>query len=133
MAWGDKKEALIAEHAALKREVEILREQVVELKEEKQALYRRLTAAHEALVAKESPEAYRDQKVAEELANMPEPSTEELERANLQRRRAEIAQAYINEIEGDFFKDADDMIQQLTRAVGVPLGETASLHGNGES
>lgn len=133
MAWGEKKELLIAENAVQKREIEMLREQLDELKQDRLELKGQLKSTQEALIAKESPEAYRDQKYEADLAAQEEPTDEEREAIIKQRQRAEIASRYLTEMESDLFKSPDDMIQILTRGTGTPLSETASLHGNDES
>jgi hypothetical protein len=133
MAWGEKKELLIAENAVQKREIELLREQIGELKQDRLELKGQLQSTQEALIAKESPEAYRDQKYEADLAAAEEPTEAEQEASRLQRKRAEIAGRYLVEMESDLFKSPDDMIQILTRGTGAPLSETASLHGNDES
>lgn len=135
MAWGDsKKELLIAENAAMSREIEMLRDQIADLRRDKTELRDQLKATQEALIAKESPEAYHDKKYAEEQASQPAPSEELLTQRKFRRQQAEVASRYINEMEGSLFKDADDMIQMLTRGVGVPvISESKSLHGNNES
>lgn len=128
-----KKETVIAENAALTREVELLREQLGERKLELIEAKRQLQHTQEALIAKESPEAYRDQKYYAEQQRIEAPTTQQLENQKQQARRADIAGRYITEMESPLFKDADDMIQMLTRATSVPLAETHSLHGNEES
>lgn len=137
MGWGSGKEALIAENAAAKRENELLREQLSSLKDDVKDLRNQLRYAHEALVAKESPEAWRDRKYHEELAaldaNKPEMSEEEKKARELQVKRAEIAKRYLHQLEQPLFTDRDDMIEQLTRAHGLPMVATESLHGNDES
>ena len=133
MAWGSKKEMVIAENAALTREVELLREHLDERKIELGELKQQLKYTQDALIAKESPEAYRDQKYIEEQVEQVELTEDQIELQKKQARRAEIASQYINEMESPLFKGADDMIQMLTRATSVPLAETQSLHGNDES
>lgn len=134
MSWGDKKDMIVAENGALKREVELLREMLAENKEERADLKTQLHHTQEALIAKESPEAYRDKKYAEEQALLdPEPSDAQRENARLQQLRTDTATRYLQDTEGALFKDPDDMIQQLTRATGVPMGQSVSLHGNEES
>ncbi len=142
MAWGNKqeRERLIAEHAAenvaMKREIDLLREIIVDLKCDKVDLSTRLQNTQEALIAKESPEAYRDQKYAEEQARFAEDddmNDARREAARVQGIRAETTFQHLQNLEGDLFHDADDMITLLTPAAGVPMGECHSLHGNSES
>ena len=127
------KDLIITENAVMRREIELLRDQLTDLKKEKIELKEQLKYTQEALIAKESPEAYNDQKYAEDMANTEPPSDKQIEQKRLQARRAEIASNYINEMENPLFKDAEDMISMLTHATGVPLAETQSLHGNDES
>lgn len=135
MAWDKKKELLAAENVALHREVELLRELIAEHKADKIELQKQLRHTQDALVAKEAPEAYRDRMDAEIQAelNSVQPSDAQLENARKQRVRSDTASRYLQDTEGSLFKDADDMIQMLTRATGVPLGQEGSLHGNDES
>jgi hypothetical protein len=137
MAWG-KKEQVIAENAAIKQEVLMLRERVIELKEEKLALVKQLVNTQEALVAKEAPEAWRDQKYMEEqaliMANAdPEKEKEQAEAKRLMELKANTTSNYLRGMEESLFVDADDMIEMFTRAAGVPVLDNHSLHGNDES
>ena len=134
MGWGDKKEMIAAENVALTREVELLREMLAEYKEEKADLKKQLYHTQEALISKEAPEAYRDKKYAEEQAELAvEPSEAQIENARHQRLRTDTATSYLQEMERDLFKDADDMISKLMPALSVPMGQSVSLHGNDES
>ena len=136
MAWGEKRDRLVAENAAMEREITLLREIIVELKEEKVDLRTRLQNTQEALISKEAPEAYHDQKYAEEqarLASASETTDAEREALRLRNLRADTTFEYLQGIEGDLFQDADDMIQLLTRATSVPMASAKSLHGNEES
>lgn len=132
--FNGKQEKLIAENAALKKEVELLTKYLEERKEEILDLRKQLKYTQEALIAKESPEAYKIQKYEEEMANNQNSLTkEEIKQRKKLIETTKIAGDYINEIENPLFKDPDDMIQGLTRIVGVPLSEDYSLHGNDES
>ncbi len=134
MAWGDKRDMIVAENAALKREVDLLREMLAENKEERKELKDQLYHTQEALIAKESPEAYRDKKYAEEQAELnAEPTDEQKENIRRQGVRTDAAAQFLQSMEGSLFKDADDMVEILTRATGVPMGQEDSLHGNDES
>lgn len=138
MAWGNKqeREKIVADNAAMKREIDLLREIIVDLKYDKVDLSTRLQNTQEALIAKESPEAYRDQKYAEEQARFAdddEMSDARKEVARVQGIRAEATFQHLQNLEGDLFHDADDMISMLTPAAGVPMSESHSLHGNEES
>jgi hypothetical protein len=133
MQWGSKREILIAENAVMHKEIEMLRERLEEKQQEIVDLRAQLKNTQEALVAKQSPDAYREQKLAEYEANMPEPTEEQKEAARVQRIRAEAAGNYISEMEAPLFKDRDDMISLLTKRVGAPLSDSPSLHGNDES
>ena len=136
MAWGDKRDRLVAGNAAMEREIALLRDMIVDLKAEKIDLKDQLQNTQEALIAKESPEAYRDQKYAEEQARLStsnEMTDAEREAARLQALWADTTFRHLQNLEGDLFQDADDMIQLLTRASSLPMGDTKSLHGNEES
>ena len=136
MAWGDKKEMIAAENVALTREVELLREMIAEHKADKLDLKRQLRHTQDALIAKESPEAYRDKMYAEEQAEYADPeSTLDSQRELMRQQgvRANAASRYLQETESPLFKSPEDMIQQLTRGTGVPMAQGGSLHGNEES
>jgi hypothetical protein len=135
MAWGEKRDLLVAENASMKREIDLLREIITDLKQERTELKGQLHHTQEALIAKESPEAYRDKKYAEDQAEMmaSAPTEEQKEAHRRQAVRADAAADWLRNMEDNLFHDADDMIQHLTRATGVPMGQSASLHGNEES
>lgn len=119
------------ENARLEVRVEMLDKQLETVVAENRELKAMLSRAQEALVAKESPEAYRDHKNAEYEASMVPMTDEEKAEAVANRRRAETNANYIAEIERPLFRDADDLIQMLTRPEGTP--SPVSLHNNGES
>jgi hypothetical protein len=130
--WGDsKRDMVVAENAAMQREIELLREQIADLKQERLELKDQLKFTQEALVAKESPEAYREKKWAE--AQAIEPTPEELAAHKKREQQAEITKEYVRAMEGDLFTGADEMMQLLNRAGAVPLSEDVSFHGNDES
>lgn len=134
MGWGEKRDMLVAENAALLREVDLLREMLAENKEDRADLKSQLRYTQEALIAKESPEAYRDKQDAEAAAELDSgPNAAEAENIRRQGVRTDAATSWLQNMEENLFKDADDMIQQLTRATGVPMGQSESLHGNEES
>jgi hypothetical protein len=133
MAWGNNNDKLVAANGAMGREIELLRERITDLTDERKELKDQLKHTQEALIAKESPEAYRDQKYAEEQALNEGPSETELAQKRKHAQQTDIASRYLSEVEKPLFEDAADMIQMLTRATGVPLSETQSLHGNDES
>lgn len=132
MGWGSKSE-LIANNAAQTKEIELLREQLHEKNEELSELRKQLRYTQDALIAKESPEAYHDRKMSEELAKREELTPEEREKQEKQMAEAKIARQYINELENPLFLDRDDMIQRLIVPSGIPGSEQKSLHGNDES
>jgi len=133
MVWGDsKRDLIVAENAAAKREIELLREQILDLKEERSMLIQQLKATQEALVAKESPEAYRDM-MDSRMSDSKILTPEEKEEQRLKKQKTAIYEAYINELESPLFKDADDIKQVLTRVTNLPISEAESLHGNAES
>lgn len=133
MAWGDKRDLIIAENASKTKEIEILREVIDDLKRDKIELKKQLVSTQEALICKEAPEAYRDQKDLEEKALMKEPTEEQLKARNIRNIQAETATRYLQEMEKSLFLDADDMVEKLMPSVGVPLAEHSSLHDNEES
>jgi len=127
MAWGSK-DQLIAEVSALKRENELLQKFFEKKEAEVEELRKTIGILQDALIAKESPMVYRDMKMAEEQAREPQADPEELKR---QQDLNKFNALFLNELEGDLFRDADDMISALQNAAGGP--EFESLHGNEES
>jgi len=128
MGWGDK-EAILAQNAGMVREIELLREMLEDKKSDIEELRTQLKRTQEALVAKEAPEAYRDQREATEKADR-EPTPEEAESLDKMRREAENLKGYIDGLEGPLFVDAEDMIDMLTPKT---TPESKSLHGDSES
>ncbi len=137
MAWGrDKRDLIVAENAAMVRELEMLRERVIELKDEKAELTTQLTHTQEALIAKESPEAYRDQKYMEEQASLAESAgtpEEQKEAIRIQELKAQTTADYMRSMEDDLFMDATDMIELFSKSFETPGMTPHSLHGNDES
>ena len=136
MAWGrDKRDLIVAENAAMVRELEMLRERVIELKDEKAELKTLLTNTQEALIAKESPEAYRDQKYMEEQAALAElvDTPEHKEAMRVQALKAQTTSDYMRSMEDNLFIDAEDMINMFSRSFETPGTTPHSLHGNDES
>jgi hypothetical protein len=132
---GDKPDpaVLLAENGGLLREIEMLREQLGERKEELGTMREQLRWTQDALIAKEAPEAYRDRQDVEANAQLPAPAAEVSAEATKRNQEAEIKRRYISSLEDRLFEDADDMQAKLMGAVGVPLSEPQSLHGNDES
>ncbi len=130
MAFG--KDALVAENAGLKVEVSMLRDQLVEKKEEIVALRASLARCQDALIAKEAPEAYRDHQFAKHAAEDNEPLTDK-EYQELERNKelARLNQQLLVETESPLFRDAEDMVSMLSQTQGAPT--MASLHDDGES
>lgn len=139
MAWGSKELEirLVAENASMLKEIEMLRENIAELKEEKLALAEQLRHTQDALVCKEAPEVYRDKKQAVEEQELAElAADDDVADAAFERKEkvSAIQNRFIQELEEPLFIDADDMISNLTRATGAPVTSgTHSLHGNDES
>lgn len=139
MAWGSKELEirLVAENASMLKEIEMLREKVLDLKDEKLAIAEQLRHTQDALVCKESPEVYRDKKQATEDQERAELAAgDTLAEAAFERKEkvSAIQNRFIQELEEPLFLDADDMISNLTRATGAPVTSgTHSLHDNDES
>lgn len=127
MSWGSK-DQLIAENAALKRENELLHEFYSKKEAEVEELRATIKTLQDALIYKEAPVVYKDMRMAEEAAAQPQPNPEEIEK---QKQISEANRLLLREIEGDLFKDAEDMIDTLSRVAGGPAW--GSLHGNEES
>lgn len=126
MAWGDnaKLRELDIENAVLKREIELLKQQLASKDQQIVLQQTSLDRAYEALTAKEAPEAYRDRKIAE-------PQRELTPEERRMRALAEANRQLLTETENDLFKDADDMISTLQRVLGGPT--LKSLHEDDES
>lgn len=126
MAWGDnaKLRELDIENAVLKREIELLKQQLATKDQQLVLQQTSLDRAYEALTAKEAPEAYRDRKIAE-------PPRELTPEERRMRALAEANRQLLLETEADLFKSSDDMIAQLQRVLGGPT--LKSLHEDDES
>lgn len=132
MAFGSKEMAIENARvvAKLESQVDTLELRLSDSREENKELRSMLSRAQDALIAKEAPEAYRDQKVAEyEAAH--EPTEEEKEESRKRRIIADMHSQHLDNLEGPLFKNAEEMISMLSYVEGVP--EPASLHGNSES
>jgi len=127
MSWGSK-DQLISEVSGLKREVELLREFISSKEVEAADLRASIRILQEALIAKESPIAYRDMKSAEEAAAVIQIDPEIVKR---HQQLGEANRLILRDLESDLFRDADDMIDALSRVAGSP--QLRSLHGNSES
>lgn len=122
--WEKPNQQLPIEVAVLKRELELLKEQLADKDKQITSLTQSLDRAWEALTAKEAPEAYRDRKLEEP----PRPLTPDEKRM---RAVAEANRQLLTETEGDLFKSPEDMISTLQRVLGGP--SLKSLHGDNES
>ena len=130
MAWGAKKDESVAVRmAVLETENKHLTERLADAKSEIAKLEDRLRYTQEALVAKESPEAYHDRRVEEHLASLPQVPNEPNRDTKYNRAVMHLAQ----EMERPLFIDADDMVSRLLPAIAKPVSATPSLHGNDES
>lgn len=127
MAWGSKGEDNLAlENARLETRVEMMTEQIEGYKIEVSRLHEQLGRAQEALIAKESPQAYEDHRALrfDETFDSPEDQKQYEDQAL-------INGGWLNGLEGPLFTDAEDMMDKLGVIQGVP--EAQSLHGDGES
>jgi predicted nucleic acid-binding Zn-ribbon protein len=128
MAWGSKKEQLIAEFATAQAETRMLREMLEYKDHEITELRGQLHRTQEALIAKEAPEAYIDHKIEQDAAK---PMTDDQKAKQKQARsQSEMDQKLVASMEGPLFIDADDMQAMLMPALMKPQ---ESLHGDGES
>lgn len=125
---ADDNHRLAAEVAGLQREVSLLREFLASKDKEAEDLRASIRVLQDALIAKESPVAYRDMKVAEDRA-LEQPIDPAIAQKN--RDMVEATRLITREIEEPLFTDADDMISALSRVAGGP--KFNSLHGNSES
>jgi chromosome segregation ATPase len=127
MAFGGK-EAVASQLAALNVRVEMLTEQLAEKKEEIRGLKAALSRTQSALIAKEAPEAYLDQRYDAVESNM---SEEEKRARRIQGEIAAANQTLIRMTEEPLFRDRDEMIDMLSEP--PKIDDAPSLHGDGES
>jgi hypothetical protein len=120
---GRGKEELLIELAEAKGELRAMRTHVTFLEEQ-------LRKTQDALVAKESPAAYQDQKEAE-LAARPVSEGDTVAREKMKQQMA-IDKKWLEELEQPLFKDADDMTAMLLGVLNRP-SESRSVHENQES
>ena len=120
---GRGREELIMELAEARGELKALRSEVEFLKDQ-------LRRTQEALIAKEAPEAYLDQKTAE--AEAKPVSADEMARRKKVHAQIELDQKLLQEMESPLFKSAEDMQSMLIPVLMNP-SEGQSLHGDGES
>ena len=125
--------AVRAENAALHAKEEMLREMLVDKQEQIEALRAQVTALQGALVAKEAPEAWREQKWQESQAEAEAVEITPEQKKLYEQRAAQIAmeREHLENLEKPLFKDADDMRSLLLGPIGAP--EAASIHGDNES
>jgi hypothetical protein len=130
MALFREDTASVALVASLQREVAMLREFLQSKEADILALRNDHRVLQEALISKESPQAYRDMRMAEEAALAPAVDPAELVK---QREMNEANRLILRELEYDrpLFRDAEDMIDSLSRVAGGPRFN--SLHENSES
>jgi len=122
--WEKQNQQLAIEVAVLKKEIELLKEQLAFKDRHIATQAQSLDRAYEALTAKEAPEAYRDRKLEEP----PRPLTGEEKRL---RALAEANRQLLIDTEAELFKSPEDMISTLQQVLGGP--SLKSLHNNEES
>jgi hypothetical protein len=129
------------EIALLKKENEHLTSQLAaltlrceDLVADKKDLRDQVERLQDALVAKESPEAYRDQKYAEEEAKIVDTMTPE--EREYERKLAEANRDLLINMESDLFADAKELQETLaSQVLNDKLAEIypETAHGDGES
>ena len=115
-----------------KEQIDFYREQLVDAKEEKQALSLQVSKLQDALINIRAPEAYRDHLA--DGYDYKDPRTDE--EKEHQRLVNEAEQRYIKSMEdGSMFVDGDDMVEALTAAAhrGSKQRQDISIHDNSES
>ena len=102
--------------------LELLTKEIETLRQDKVELVTRLNLLQDALVAKESPIAYRDRQYTPEVKPDPRISND-----------LEMMHRYMEELKSDrpMFDTADDLIYLVNSARGVP--QSKSIHNNDES
>jgi cell division septum initiation protein DivIVA len=122
------KEDLRVMCAVLEKENEFLKERVAELKQEVIEHKEAVATLQEALLVKEAPEVYHEKKAREYEEHL---SPEEQKHRAEQSERSRITRQYLENMESPLFRDADDMIEMLSRAVGTPQSPPLSNDGEG--
>lgn len=125
------KEQLVVDLVTAQKEISMLREMLSAKDEDAKILREQLKWTQEALIAKESPEAYIDQRAAAEDA-IPL-SAEETERRNKAQTQVRNDKKILEEIEGPLFRDAEEMQQILSRPLIAETVASKPLHAGGES
>lgn len=126
--YSEEQLELIAENAVLKKENELLRDRIEEIRGELVQEKEQVLRLQDALVAKESPLAYSDQRdAARQDEAPPDWVRDQIRKLNIERQIVDME-------EQPLFRDAqemEDMMDTLTQSVGVP--SPPSPHGNEES
>ena len=131
MNWGKSdRESLVTENAVMSAKITFLEETLTEKREEIRDVKQQLRSTQEALIAKEAPLAYMDQ--MDEKDQVEEETPQQIETRRRHTLQAEAEKRLLQEIESPLFIDKDDLIEQLTRAVGAPSCDEP-LHPGGES
>ena len=112
----------------LKDQVEFFKNQVVNLKEEKELLQKQNFNLQDALVAIRSPEAYRD--LQRDNVPINPLIAEEMKK---QQVYATYLPKYLKTLEGPTFENVDDMIKTLGGVISEEGIKSESIHGNTES
>ncbi len=100
-----------------------------EQKEQIDKLQGQVERLQDSLMAASHPEAYRQVKDDQYMDSLPEEPREGEEE---QRERMRIQKEFIDNLEGPTFRDADDVMEMLTRSVGTQVA-TEPIHPNEES
>jgi|SRR5271166_795045 len=146
MFWTQKREEAVKEAAVAPyklvldsqtshhaSQMALMQKRIEELEDDKNKLLLSLEKMQNALVAAQSPEAYRDMKNAEwEAANpRPVPTSAEQEQAQKRKRGWE---EYLRASESSLFARPEDL-EDLQKTLMAQVNQTRdeSLHGNSES
>ena len=113
----------MATKADLEEKIELLREQnlmyqklIENHEKEKQFLQESVSQLQQALIAKESPEAWAESRAIQEKAELQDLTPEQLEELHRTRQmQVDMMNEHLALVEGDTWKDADDMISTFTR------------------
>ena len=121
MAWNDSKAGLQAEIARLEARAEVLAN-------ENDYLRKQVDNLQGAVISKVAPLAYADMKATEDQSDIT--AEKEFEQY---RKDMKAFSDYAARIEQPFWRDADEMIDQLSQSIGPPNPAEKSLHNNEES
>ncbi len=111
--------------------IESLEERLITSNDDKEKLLLQIVSLQDALISIKAPEAYRDQRIAEEDEKRTPISQELLDKNRITQ---EVTTRYMNDLESPLFRSADDLDDLLRTGIIADLDTAGkSLHGDNES